>query len=302
MRTRFGNKGIAAVLLAMLILVPASASYAEKQEENDQRVEKLIELAERAKDKTQILINMTYLNTTAIQAIINVGLSGELEDNVTLFNEAAYNITNPDYHNVGNLTLALGVFRDVYKSINRILAATPGVQKGQLVDRQGLIQAMTRALDRIERLEEIENLPDATKWILGNATLYLNVTRAIELLQVGMAEEVTYNKTQANKLISLAHSTLQKKAAELKTQRIRSFFKVIENLYNRLDRQVDKLEDGGDLKTMLGTASGHIEIARSAEDEQALGELVAARNILEEVEQGLKEQRRAGKGNGNGNG
>ena len=297
-----GSKHIATVLLALLVLVPVSVSYA-----GNQRVEKLVELAERAKDKTQVLINMTYLNTTAITAIGNAGFKDQLDANVSDFDEAAHNITV--YQDVANLTLALGVFREVYKSINRILAATPGVQKGQLVDRQGLIQAMTRALDRIERLEEIGNLPDATKWILGNATLFLNVTRAIELLQVGMVEEVTYNKTQANKLISLAHSTLQKKAGELKSQRIRSYFNIVEKLYNRLLRQVDKLEDGEGKTNLLGnlsTANGHIGNAEGVEDEQALGELVAARNILEEVEQGLKEQRRlekatgSGKGKGNG--
>ena len=292
MKTRFGSKGVAGVLLAMLILVPVSVSYA-----GNQRVDKLIEVTERAKEKTETLINITCGNETAME-MIEPGLRLQLDDNVTLFNEAAHNITA--YQDVANLTLALGVFRDVYKAVNRIVAATPGLERGQLVDAQGLIQAMKRALERIERLREIEGLPQATSWILDNATLYLNVARAIELLQVGMVNETTYNMTQANKLISLAHSTLQKKAAELKTQRIRSYFKVIENLYNRLDRQVDKLEEGEDLKTMLETAWGHIENARGAEDEDALSELLAARNILEEVEEGLKEQRRAEKGNGNG--
>ena len=311
------GKRIVTVLLALLVLVPASVSYAQNEDGNGKRVEKFIELAERAKDKTETLINITVANLTAMSAIEGAGLLGEFQDNVTLFNEAVENIANArECLGIGDLegaieyvTPALEALREVYKGVNRILAATPEVQRGQLVDAQGLIQAMKRALERIDRLRGIEGLPQATSWILDNATLYLNVTRAIELLQVGMVNETTYNMTQVNKLISLAHSTLQKRAVELKTQRVRSYIKVIENLHNRLSRQVGKLEDGPEkteLQGQLDIAGVHIGNARDrfgeGEDSQALGELLKARNILEEVEQGLKVQGRAEKENGNGNG
>ena len=268
--------------------MPTSVSYAENQ-----RVEKLIELAGRAKEKTEILINMTYLNQTAMDAIEYEGLLGELEANVTLFNEAAYNITV--YHDVANLTLALGVFREVYKSVNRILAATPEVQRGQLVDAQGLLQAMTRALDRIERLREIGELPDEAI----EAMSYLNITQAILDLQDGMVEETVYNLTQANKLISEAHKALKKTAAEMNTHRIRNYVKVMNNFCERLGRQVEKLEDSPKKEELQKTLGDVADLVTGAE---TVDELEVARNMLEGVEQGLKEQRRAEKGNGKGNG
>ena len=279
----------------MLILVPVSVSYA-----GNQRVEKLVELAERAKEKTQILINMTCLNATAMDAIELAGFKDQLNDNVSVFDEAAYNITV--YQDVANLTLALGVFREVYKSINRILAATPEVQRGQLVDAQGLLQAMTRALDRIERLGEIGELPDEAVEALN----YLNVTQAILWLQEGRVEDVTENLTTANKLIADAHKALKDIAKEMNTNRIRAHIKVMTNFRERLYRQLDKIEDKTQVEAALGEAGDHIADAEdflgNGEYSNALDSLEDAKDDLNLAEQRLKEQRRAEKTTGKGKG
>lgn len=93
---------------------------------------------------------------------------------------------------------------------------------------------MERALERIERMREIADLPLATDWILDNSTIYLDISEAAIWLNEGMVNETAHNLTQANKLISLAHSTLQKRAVELKTKRVESYIKVVENLQNKL--------------------------------------------------------------------
>ncbi|MCW4026995.1 MAG: hypothetical protein NWE76_05895 [Candidatus Bathyarchaeota archaeon] len=299
MAARLANKRIITVLLALLVLVPTSLSYAQNQEGKDKQVEKFIELAERAKEKTEILINMTYLNTTAL-GMIESDLREQLDDNVTLFDEAAYNITIEEYQNVGNLTLALGVFRDVYKAINRILAATPEVQRGQLVDAQGLLQAMTRALDRIERLGDIGELPDEAIEAMG----YLNITHAILWLQDGRVEDVTENLTTANRLISEAHKALKNAAAEMNTNRMRNYIKIMNNFHRRLTKQVETLGNEtlegwlGDAADLISGGQGAEELMGQGEYEEALGKLEDARTVLEEVEQGLKAQRKAEKGNG----
>jgi hypothetical protein len=309
------GKHIITVLLALLVLVPASASYAQNQDGKGKQVEKFIELAERAKEKTELLINITCANATAIATITSAGFFEELEANVTDFNDAAENITNayacleddpPDYEGAtANITYALEVFRDIFKAVKAILAES-GVEKGQLLDGQGLLQAIERALERIEALEAIEELPVEVEWLLGNATLYLDVTKAIERLQLGMVNQTAHNLTAANRLISEAYKALKKTAGEMNTNRIRNFFKVMNNTRERLSKQVNKLNDPSGLQETLSDVDDLIGQAQDAFDNEEYSEalelLEDARALLDEVEQGLKEQRRAENGNGKGGG
>jgi predicted metal-dependent hydrolase len=200
------------------------------------------------------------------------------------------------YQDVGNLTLALGVFREVYKSINRILADS-GLAKGELIDAQGLIQAYKRALERIDRLESLEGLSEETQWLLGNATLFLNVTDAMERLQLGLVNQTAHNMTQANKLIAQAHKTLKETAAEMNNKKIENYLKIMNNFLSRLSKQVMKLdnetldgmlEDAADFITGLGGAEELVEEGKYSE---AIVKLEEARTILEQVEQDMKGQR-----------
>lgn len=313
MTTRLAGKHVTTVLLILLVLVPTSVSYAQKQEGKSQKVEKFIELAERAREKTQTLINITYASQSALDNITAAGLSGELEANVTLFNDAVQSITNAE-ESLGkgdlegataNVTFALEVFREVFKAEHTILRDS-GVPRGQTVDAQGLIQAMERALERIERLEEIGDLPNETLWLLGNATLYLNIPQAMEWLQLGMVNETAHNLTQANQLIAQAHKTLKNASAEMNTKRIQNYFKVINNLLERLGRQIGKLENSTQVNATLIAADDLISEAQglfdSEEYSEALEKLEDARGLLDTAEQQLKEQRRAEKGNGQGQG
>ena len=304
---RLASKRVITVLLALLVLVPTSLSYAQKGETKEKKIEKFIELAERAKEKTETLINITYANATAMEDIEGAGLDVELGDSVSDFNDAVENITNAyvcleagDHEGaMANVTYALEVFRAVFKSIHVILRDS-GVPKGQLIDAQGLLQAMKRALERIDRLEEIADLPVETEWLLGNATLYLNIPEAIEWLQEGLVNQTAHNLTQANKLISQAHKTLKKKAVELNTKRIESYLKVIDKLYDRLKRQIEKAmkkwPDAEELNTTLVDEIGPFidDIGTLLDEEkysEALANLEKARDMLEGVEQGLKDLR-----------
>ena len=301
MAIRLHGKHIVTVLLALLVLVPASVSYAQNQEGKGKKVEKFIELAEKARDKTETLINITYANTTAMQYIENEGLDEEFFANVSLFDDAVQNITyarenllQGDYESAtANVTYALEALRDIYKAIHIILTDS-GLAKGELIDAQGLIQAMKRALERIDRLEEVEDLPDEAFLLLEEARLYLNITAAIEDLQLGKVNQTAHNKTMANKLISEAHRTLKKTAAELNAKRIENYLKIIENLYDRLLRQVEKAIDQGlDAEDLIATLVDDIKPAIDlAED---LAGLEDARTLLEGVEQGLKDLRRGPK-------
>ena len=305
------GKRVITVLLVLLALVPTSLSFAQNLEGKETKIQKFIELAEKARDKTETLINITHANTTAMQTIEDEGFLGEFQGNLTLFDKAVQNVTNAQERldagdldgAIGNVTFALEAFRDVFKAIHVILRDS-GLAKGELLDAQGLIQAMKRALERIDKLREIGDLPDEVEWLLGNATQYLDITAAIEWLQLGLVNQTAHNLTAANKLIAEAHKALKKTAAEMNTNRIRAHIRVMINFHERLRRQLNKLEDPTGVNATLGVANGLIEEAEQlfngGEYSEALEKLENARGVLDDAEQQLKAQRKAEKGKGNG--
>ena len=308
------GKRTIAVLLVLLALVPTSLSFALNEEKEEKKIENFIELAERAKDKIETLINITQANTTAMDIIDDdTDLYNAFLANVSLFDDAVQNITyarenlaEGDYESaIANVTYALEAFRDIFKAIHTILRDS-GLAKGELIDAQGLIQAMKRALERIERLEGIGGLPVEVEWLLGNATLRLNITAAIEWLQEGRVSDTAHNLTQANKLIADAHKALKDAAKEMNTNRIRNHFKVMYNFRERLQRQLEKVEDKDEVEETLGLADGFIGEAEGFFDDEeypeALEKLEDARDALDLAEQQLKAQRQLEKASGNGKG
>jgi len=196
---------------------------------------------------------------------------------------------------ITNATEALTIFRDVFKALNDILEEA-GVPRGQLIDAQGLIEAMKRALERIERLREIA--PSEVLAILDAAEEYLDIATAIAWLREGRVNETAWNMTRANKLISLAHSLLKGKAAELKDKRLEGYLRLIENLYDRLLRLASKADAGelvDQLEDEVEPLIGEARIAFADEEYGiAIARLVEARNILSEIVRDLLEFRRAG--------
>jgi len=294
---------VGSILLTLVVLMmPVSVAYAP--EAGEKRAEKFVELAERAGEKVGNFIDIIYANETAIDTITHEGLIDELEGNKTLYEEWGLgNLTEArdaleagDYAGaITNATEALTIFRNVFKALNSILEEA-GVARGQLIDAQGLIEAMKRALERIERLREIA--PPEVLAILEAAEEYLDVTTAIAWLREGRVNETAWNMTQGNRLISLAHSLLKGKAAELKDKRLEGYLKLIENLYDRLERLAEKAGATDLLERLTGEAKPLVEGARDAytagEYATAIAKLVEARNILSEIERDLLEFRRAG--------
>jgi len=310
LRTRIGSKGSMALFLVLLILLPAAASYANEQEIKSQ-IEKLIELAELTEEKTEILINITYLEKTTIDTVVEAGLKDELDAIVREFDNVVPNIIGAKERlangepegAVASLLHTLGIFREINKEIDRILTES-GVQRGELVDPQDIIQAMKDALERIERLKEVEDLPAEILWLLGKATLYLNVTQALDWLQLGMVDETAHNLTQANMLISQAHQLLNEKAEEIIGERIRIYFEIIEGLCGRLEQDINEAmkerPEAQALKARLGN-----EVYPALDEakklfgpggpdktlflEAVLGRLQEARIVLRQIEEDLKE-------------
>lgn len=193
--------------------------------------EELVKLADRAEQQVKNLIDLVYANETALQTIEDFGLLDELEGNVTLYNQGAENLTeahsaleSTDYEGaIAYATEALRIFREVFRSIHIILEDT-GLQKGHLVDSQGLLEAITRSLERIDRLRAI--LPaDATEALelLDQAEAYLDIDAARELLLEGKVSQVVSNLQQANQLISQVYQYVKGLAEESNIWRIRDY-------------------------------------------------------------------------------
>jgi len=291
------------VLIGSIVLVFLVATFnfitilSSAEKIQIKRVEKFIEIAEKAKEKAE---NLLYLilsskvaekfDQTKINEVkANFNLGAEKLDNAknNLLNE------NLEYA-IGNATEAFQIFREVFKTLHSMLEEA-GYGLGDVTNASGLITAMDRALQRIERLREI--IPEDSQEInelLNVAEEYLNIEEAIKLLSQGKINETAHRLAEANKLIAQAHKLLKNKAQQLNVKRLKGFINAIENFYKRLERKITKF--GNEiLQNKLTDAKTHITLAKEKFGQkmysEALSELITARILLEEVELGLKQLR-----------
>ncbi|MBN1244721.1 hypothetical protein JXA31_03920 [Candidatus Bathyarchaeota archaeon] len=293
------------VVLAMLVSVimtaaPVSAMFAQGQVQATP-AEQLVEVADRAEQQVKNLIDLVYDNETALDKIEEVGLLDALENNVTLYGEGVGNLTAAhdaleaeDYEGaVDYATEALSIFREVFSSIHMILEDA-GLQKCELVDCQGLLEAMTRQLQRIDRLREIlpEDAPDEIKQLLDDAEALLDINAARALLLEGKATEVISNLQEAKDLISQVHDYLKEQAEENNAWRIDGYCeRVRERIRERFRNGnqsgidfADVLESLGyqsenqfmeTLENMIQTAKGNRENFKNAlQDLDEIGQMV----------------------------
>lgn len=319
------------IILATLVVIAAPASAAMFYgQDPSARAEKIVEFADRAGQRVEDLIDLVYVNTTAIEA---AGLLDELEGNVTLFDEGVANVTAAqfaleaeDYEGaIGNATQALRIFREVFRSIHVILRDS-GVQKGDIVDAPGLLVAMRRALERIEQLRELlpENATEALD-LLDEAENYLDIDEARVWLQEGKVSETAHNLTQANQLISQVYQYLRDQAKRLNHWRINNYLHGIFRARERMRERFRSANNEGvdvdavleslgyqnmtefmqTLQNMTDTAQGKI-----ADIRDAIQDLKEIGRTMREMDQALTQEigrHRAQhvfghENNGNGNG
>jgi hypothetical protein len=237
------------IIFATVPSLTISAAYLQKPEK---KAENYVALADKAKEQVQNLIDLIYANATALEKINEAGLTEALEGNVTLFNQGVGNLTAAhdalnatDYEGaIANATSAFKIFRQVFIALHIILDKS-GVPKGQLVDAQGLIEAMERSLERIEKLKEL-NITEEVQEMLDNATVYLNIETARIWLQEGRVKDVVWNLTQANWLIAKANVLIIRNAQiEKINARMRFYFKGLNQTCERIMGRLHNAEDKG---------------------------------------------------------
>ncbi len=317
------------VVLAMLAsvimaAVPASAIFYGHGQIQATPAEELVKLADRAEQQVKNLVDLVYANETSLQKIEDAGLIDELEGNLTFYDEGVGNLSEAhealeiaDYEGAIDYAIeALSIFREVFSSIHMILEDA-GLQKGQLVDNQGLLEAMTRQLQRIDRLREIlpEDAPNEIKQLLDDAEALLDIDAARTLLLEGNAAEVISNLQEAKELISQVYDYLKAQAEESNAwriygycervrERIRERFRqgnqtgidftaVLESLSYQSENQFMET-----LENMIQTAQG-----KAGDFQNALQDLEVIGQMVQEMDQALtQEMNRYQNGSGSGSG
>ena len=268
------------------------------------------------------LIDLVYANETALEKIEEVGLRDDLEGNVTLYDQGVTNLTaaydsleTSDYDAaVDYATEALSVFREVYSSLHVILEAA-SLQKGHIVDYQGLLDAMTRELQRIGQLRDIlpEDAPDNIKQLLDDAEALLDVDAARALLLEGKDSEVRDTLQEAKQLISQVYQYLKEEAEEFNIWRIQGY---CERVQERIrERFRAGTQAGIDFTTVLesfgyqsenqfmGTLQNMVQTTQGNADnfQKALQDLEAIGNMVQQMDQALNQEMQRHQG-GNGSG
>jgi len=326
---------IFALLATILVLVtPASAIFAgQGQVSSSSPAEELVRLAENAEQQVKNLIDTVYANETAIEKITDVELFHELEGNVTFYNQGATTLTKAqdaleliDYEGaIGNATEALRIFREVFRSIHIILEDA-GLQTGDIGDSYGLLEAYSRALERIEQLREL--LPEeATEFsaLLDQAEALLDLDAARVLLLEGKITEVTSNLAQANQLISEVYQYMKQQAEESNNFRVNGYLQEMEKARERIQERFRYAGDQGvdvgaileslgyhnetefmqALENMTQTAQGKIgDIDSVIQDLEALGQLTRQMNqtLTQEINRHQEQHGTGGSGSGTGGG
>ncbi|MCW4008073.1 MAG: hypothetical protein NWF09_05220 [Candidatus Bathyarchaeota archaeon] len=307
------KKQIIILLLAaafIILVAPASAVFLGQAQIQLQPAEALVKVADRAGQQVKNLIDLVYANETALQKIEEVNLIDELEGNVTLYGEGVGNLTEAhdalettDYEAaIDYATEALRIFREVFSSIHIILEKA-GLQKGQLIDNQGLLEAIARQLQRIDRLREIlpEDAPDEVKQLLNDAEALLDINAARALLLEGNAAEVISSLQEARVLISQVYDYLKTRAEESNAWRIYGYCEgVLEIIRERFRQGNQSGIDFTDALKSLGyqsenqfmeTLEHRIQEAQGKADLQdALQELEAIGQMVQEMNHALTQE------------
>ena len=225
------SKVSAIAMLVSVMLATAPVMFLVQGQIQASPAQQVVALTERAAQQVQNLIDLINSNDTALEQIEAVDLTADFEGNVTLFEtEGLDNLTlaqdslaTSDYEAATNYAFdALKVFKEVYSSIHVILEAA-GLEKGQLIENQGLLEAITRELQRIDRLRNIlpTETPEEILNLLDNAEASL--TQAQTLLLDGDATTARSKFLEAKTSISEVYQYLKTQAEESDTWRISNY-------------------------------------------------------------------------------
>ena len=309
-------------VIAIAMVAPASAYLSSQNIET--KAERMVDIADGARDRVLELVDLIEADATAMELITGAGLDGQFYANVSLCVEEGTTVGGEEtledgegwtYLDTANQTLlaeeyeeaidnareALTIFRDVLRAINVILIDA-GVEIEQPLDVEVIQEAIDRSLNRVKELEELISVdaPIYEKLIEANDTL----TTAIELLLLDNVEDAKSSLRDANILISEVCQYLKEIAQELNPQRIRDYcagaYQYRERFRERFGQagnegfDVDGFLQGFGFQSedeFMARFQETIQNAESIEDiEDALGDLEEIGRLIREMDQNLTQE------------
>jgi hypothetical protein len=309
-------------VIAIAMVAPASAYLSSQNIET--KAERMVDIADGARDRVLELVDLIEADATAMELITGAGLDGQFYANVSLCVEEGTTVGGEEtledgegwtYLDTANQTLlaeeyeeaidnareALTIFRDVLRAINVILVDA-GVEIEQPLDVEVIQEAIDRSLNRVKELEELISVdaPIYEKLIEANDTL----TTAIELLLLDNVENAKSSLRDANVLISEVCQYLKEIAQELNPQRIRDYcagaYQYRERFRERFGQagnegfDVDGFLQGFGFQSedeFMARFQDTIQNAESIEDiEDALGDLEEIGRLIREMDQNLTQE------------
>jgi len=230
------------ILVAIIAMAAPVSAYFSSQS-LDTKAERMVEIADGARNSVLELVDIVEADTTSMDMITSAGLDEQLYGNVSLCVEAGTTVggeittengTGWEYlyaanqsllageyeAAIGNATEALTIFREVLRSIHAILWEAD-VETEELVAPQIILDAIERSLDRITELRALLSEGTEVTSKLDAAEDLLNEAKS--LLLEDKIEAAKDNLKEANDLISQVCQYLKEVAEELNPSRIRGY-------------------------------------------------------------------------------
>jgi hypothetical protein len=225
------TKVAAIAILASIILATTPAMLLAQGQVQTAPAQQIVTIAERAAQQIQNLIDKINANEDALAQIDTIGLTDEFDANVTLYEsdglknlaDAQEALTNSKYEDaVDSAVEALSIFREVYSSIHVIMKAAD-LQRDDLIENQGLLEAITREQQRIDRLREIlpVNAPQDIFDALDASTGLLSEAKTFLLDGDVDAAKSTFLEAKEN--ISKVYDYFKEQAADSNTWRLYNY-------------------------------------------------------------------------------
>ena len=229
------------MLLPMLF--PTLAISATPINPEAKRVENMLNVAYKSRNRVEALVNNVKANQTLMNLISAAGLMGAFNGNVTLLGNGENLLkTANETYSAGNYIMALNytfqaldIFRDVFRNIHVIVGKAGGyLERESVIVAEGLIVAANRTLERIKSIRELGNIPSEADEKLSEAEALLNTAELRSLLTKGNVSEVAYRIADAEKLVADALKIIKSKAEEKCAERMDKFIAKVNETFDKI--------------------------------------------------------------------
>jgi len=229
---------LALVLSAIAIAQAHAQAPAWAPADEAQRAQQIVRVAECALFKVESFVNSTVQNESVKSRLEELDLMDDLQGNASLLEQAeALVMEAKEGLAAGSYTRAvmcaveaMRICKDVYRNVHKILELA-GLEietfERPEVQAQGILVAVNRSLERIERLRAlVKGLELALLQVeekLSKAERLLDIDEIEELLSSGNVSEAAHRLAEANKLIGQAYGLLHSTAKERMVERVERY-------------------------------------------------------------------------------